>query len=134
MSVSDIKYNTATVSFTTNEVSSSFIEFGKDANYGRIYGRDDSTLSHSITLPYDLTSATIYYYRVRTKDLSGNESLGVGSSFVTAANPNDLTSPVISSISHSEAGQNTIVSLGLPMKFPTLTCLRQDLSFNRARK
>ena len=107
--VSNIKYNTATISFTTDENSSSFIEFGKDADYGRIYGQDNSVTDHSVTLPYDLNPETVYYYRIRIKDISDNETIGLGSSFTTASDPHDLISPIISNVVISEPSQNSVV-------------------------
>ena len=82
----------------TNENSSSFVEFGKTTSYGRIYGIDESVTNHSVTLPYDLKPDSIYYYRVRSKDSSGNESIGIGNSFVTMTDPEDLLVPIISNI------------------------------------
>ncbi|MDD2482776.1 MAG: fibronectin type III domain-containing protein [Candidatus Shapirobacteria bacterium] len=106
-SISNIKYNTATISFTTDEKASSFVEFGKTTSYGRIYGIDESVLTHSVTLPYDLKPESIYYYRVRSKDNSGNESIGLGSSFTTAADPEDLAAPIISTVNAGEPGKNS---------------------------
>ena len=108
VTTSSVAYNTATIGFTTDEVSSSFIEFGKDANYGRIYGQDNAVTTHSVILPYDLDPETIYYYRVRTKDISGNETIGIGKSFTTDTDPNDLVAPTISSVTIGEAGKNSI--------------------------
>ncbi len=108
VSVGSIQYNTATITFTTDENASSFVEFGKDTTYGRLYGQDNNVTGHSVTLPYDLSPETIYYYRIRTKDLSGNETLGVGSSFTTSANPHDSTAPTISNVTISEPQQNSV--------------------------
>ncbi|RLF79757.1 hypothetical protein DRN38_05140, partial [Thermococci archaeon] len=75
VTTSSIAYNTATITWTTDEPSSSFVEFGKTTSYGRIYGQDDSVTSHSVTLPKDLSASTSYHYRVRSVDAAGNEGI-----------------------------------------------------------
>jgi alpha-tubulin suppressor-like RCC1 family protein len=108
VTATNIKYNTATISFTTDEKASSFVEFGKDTSYGRIYGQDDGVTNHSIILPYDLKPATVYDYRIRTKDTSGNETTGANGTFTTADDPNDMTAPIISEVTIGEAGKNSV--------------------------
>lgn len=109
ISVTNLEYNTATIQFTTDEKSSSYIEFGRDTSYGRIYGQDLMVTSHEVTLPYDLKPGTIYYYRVRTRDASGNEKIGDMKTFTTDDSPNDITAPTISGVEISEPGQNSMV-------------------------
>jgi len=107
-SINGIKYNTAIINFTTDEISSTFVEFGKDIGYGRVYGRDDSVTNHSINFPYDLKPETVYYYRVRTKDISGNETIGIGATFITGDDPSDLVAPIISNVEIEEPQQNSV--------------------------
>ena len=108
VSVSNIAYNTARIAWTTDEDSSSFVEFGLDTNYGRIYGQDDSVTSHTVDLPKDLSAATEYHYRVRSMDQLGNEGFSDDDTFTTAASPNDTTAPIISNIQLGEPGLTSI--------------------------
>ncbi len=96
--VSNIQYNTATITWTTDEPSSSFVEFGLDTNYGRIYGQDESVTLHTVNLPKDLSPSTLYHFRVRSVDSAGNEAISQDYTFTTAPSPNDTTPPVISNV------------------------------------
>ena len=91
-------YNTTTLTWTTDEVSTSYVEYGATTAYGKIFGKDDSVLSHSVALPADLTAGTTYHFRVRSKDSSGNEGFSGDYTFMTAADPHDTTPPAISSV------------------------------------
>jgi alpha-tubulin suppressor-like RCC1 family protein len=108
VATSSVAYNNFTVTWTTDEDSSSYVEFGKTIYYGRIYGQEESTTTHSVTLPYDLDANTLYYFRVRSKDASGNEGSSERYSITTSASPNDSDSPIISSISVGEPTQTSV--------------------------
>ncbi len=95
---SGVAYNTATVTWTTDESSTSFVEFGQTTEFGRTAGNYTLATSHSVSLPKDLFPSTTYYYRVRSTDVSGNEKVSSNSSFSTSASPSDTTAPSISAI------------------------------------
>jgi len=90
-----IYYNTATIKWNTDENSDSYVEFGLSTSYGRIYGQDDSTTTHSVQLPKDLTPGSTYHFRVRSRDLAGNEAISPDFTFTTSQSPNDTTPPTI---------------------------------------
>ena len=108
VATSSVAYNTATVTWTTNENSSSFVEFGLNTSYGRIYGQDELLTSHSVNLPKDLSSGTTYHFRARSIDGAGNEGFSGDYSFITSGDPSDSTAPVISNISIGEPGKTSI--------------------------
>ncbi len=108
VSVSDITYYSATISFTTDETASSFVEYGLTDSYGSIYGNNTDTTTHTINLPDSLSHQSTYYYRVRVKDAANNETIGVGYTFITASNPADITPPVISNIDVGLPLQNSV--------------------------
>jgi len=108
VATSSVAYNTATITWTTDENSSSFVEFGLNASYGRIYGQDESVISHSVILPKDLSSGTIYHFRVRSVDGAGNEGFSGDYSFTTSGDPGDSTAPVIPNVSIGEPGKTNI--------------------------
>ena len=98
-------YNTATITWTTDENASSLVDFGTDTNYGTTQGNSaDSTTSHSVVLT-GLASDTTYYYRVKSMDVSGNTAINdnseAGWTFLTAAASEGDTAPEISSVSGS---------------------------------
>ncbi len=96
--VSDINNNSVKISWTTNEPSTTKVQFGTTTLYGRSVTSDVLTTSHSITLP-NLAGATTYHYRLISTDSSGNTTTTNDSTFMTLAN--DTTSPVISNASVS---------------------------------
>ncbi|MBU3964591.1 fibronectin type III domain-containing protein [Patescibacteria group bacterium] len=108
VSTSGIAYNTATATWTTNENSSSFVEFGLSTSYGRIYGQDDSVTSHSVNLPQDLLPATLYHFRVRSVDGAGNEGISGDYTFTTSGDPSDSTAPTISNVQIGEPAKTSI--------------------------
>jgi hypothetical protein len=100
-------YNTATITWATDEESTSYVEYGTTTSYGRIYGNNTLTTNHSVTLPGDLTPETLYHFRVRSADIANNEALSEDNNFTTAVNPNDLTAPTISNVTISEPTTTT---------------------------
>lgn len=105
--VSSVTHNTATITFLTNENTVSYIEYGLDNNYGQLYGNNLYNTNHSITLPNNLSAQTTYYFRTKVIDISGNETLGLGSTFTTTSNPADITPPSISDIEIENISQNS---------------------------
>lgn len=89
--------SSATVNWTTNEASTTQIEYGLTTSYGSA-----TTLSNLLVTAHGQTinglqPSTTYYYRVLSADASGNSAASTGYSFTTAA-PADTTPPVISNI------------------------------------
>ena len=70
--VSGITDVSAVINWTTNENSTSQVEYGKTASYGKESALDSTlTLTHKVTLT-GLESNTTYHYRVISIDSSGN--------------------------------------------------------------
>ncbi|MBI4049268.1 MAG: fibronectin type III domain-containing protein [Candidatus Doudnabacteria bacterium] len=109
ISTSGVAYNTATVTWTTNETATSFVEFGQTSSYGRVAGNYTLATSHSVSLPLDLAAATAYNFRVRSADASGNEAVSSNSTFTTSASPNDSTAPTISSVSSATPTATSVI-------------------------
>lgn len=68
----------ATIAWTTNEISSSKIDYGLTNSYGSSTTEIDTSTgvtSHSVALS-GLVVCSTYYYRVRSKDEAGNEATG----------------------------------------------------------
>ncbi|MFA5927045.1 MAG: YCF48-related protein [Patescibacteria group bacterium] len=87
---------TAAVSWTTNEVADSFVEFGTTTGYGSIQGKADSVTSHSVTV-VGLAAQTTYHFRVRSRDTNNNVVIGSDNSFTTTLPTEADDSPVITS-------------------------------------
>ena len=76
--------NTATITWQTNELASSQVEYGRNIKYGSFEpaqpmydpttGTTIGVYNHKVYL-YRLVSDSTYHYRVRSKDAAGNEAI-----------------------------------------------------------
>ncbi|HSR88811.1 MAG TPA: fibronectin type III domain-containing protein [Candidatus Udaeobacter sp.] len=100
VATSSVSLTGATVTWTTDELASSIVEYGiTTSSYSSLAGSNsDSVTSHSVSLA-SLSGNTAYYFRVRSADSAGNSAMsdnsGQGWQFVTVA---DTTGPVISDV------------------------------------
>ncbi|MCK5328437.1 MAG: fibronectin type III domain-containing protein, partial [Candidatus Latescibacteria bacterium] len=83
----------AVIEWTTHELSDSRVEYGETSEYGFLAEGDDRVRLHRVAI-LDLESDTEYHIRVRSTDLSGNETISEGRTFRTKAVA-DLRPPVI---------------------------------------
>ncbi len=88
--VSGITDVSVIINWTTNENANSQVEYGKTSSYGNTSQLDSSlTLDHSVKLT-GLDSNTTYYFRVLSKDSSGNLAVSSESgTFTTLAAVNE---------------------------------------------
>ncbi|PYQ11177.1 MAG: hypothetical protein DMF80_22465, partial [Acidobacteria bacterium] len=85
----------ATVSWTTDEPSDSQVDYGLTSAYGSSTTLNAGLVtSHSQDLS-GLAGATLYHYRVKSKDAAGNLAVSPDATFLTL----DNVAPVISSVS-----------------------------------
>jgi glucose/arabinose dehydrogenase len=88
---------TATITWTTDELSDTQIEYGLTTAYGQATTLDPTmTTTHAQGLS-GLTANTLYHYRVKSKDAASNLATSADFTFTTAPPP-DTTPPVISSV------------------------------------
>ncbi len=87
--------SSAAITWTTNEASTTQVEYGTTSAYGALSSLDSSLLtSHSVTIS-GLSAGTIYYFRVISKDAAGNSATATGSFTTTAASSSTtLAAPV----------------------------------------
>jgi hypothetical protein len=88
----DVTKNSATISWTTNEASSSFVDYGLTSSYGSNAGQADSVTSHQVSLS-GLESDKTFHFRVRSKDAANNEATSSDFSFKTLAASSQAVSP-----------------------------------------
>jgi len=108
-----------TVSWLTNELSNSVVEYGITTSYGTTSSDSSSVLSHSVSLS-GLSSGTLYHYRVKSTDPSGNLATSSDNTFTTQVTP-DITPPVISNLQPSgifPAGTTQVI----------LSCITNELA------
>lgn len=97
ISVTAIDTTSATITWTTDEVANSQVEYGTTSSYGDTEASAALVTSHSIELT-NLQSATTYHYRVQSADEASNTATSTDLTFTTATPP-DVTAPGISEIS-----------------------------------
>jgi hypothetical protein len=79
-----ISDNSAIISWTTNEPSSSQVEYGKTTSYGSTTALDEAlVISHSVSLT-GLNNYTSYHFKVKSKDATGNEVISENYTFYTS--------------------------------------------------
>lgn len=83
---SNLTYNSATISWTTNEPATSKVEYGLTTSYGRAVEDSSLVINHSLSLS-NLQYLTTYHYRVRSRDAVGNEAVSSDYTFTTLAPP-----------------------------------------------
>ncbi len=92
---SDITDKKATITWTTNEVSDSQVEFGTTTAYGSVILLNTSMVTaHSMQLNA-LAAATTYHFRVKSRDVAGNLTTTGDFTFKTANQIEPPTKPVI---------------------------------------
>jgi len=72
----------ATITWTTDELSDSVLQYGKTTSYGKTKSDSDLGTNHGFNLS-SLSADTTYHYRVRSTDIWGNVALGEDRSFHT---------------------------------------------------
>ncbi len=94
---SSITASSVTISWTTNEGATTQVEYGVSTAYGSLTSLDTvMRTAHSVGIG-GLAPATIYHYRVGSRDAAGNSAVSADFTFTTAV-PADTTPPVISAV------------------------------------
>ena len=94
----------ATIGFTTNEQTYHQVEYGPTAAYGTLTPLDTTLrTSHSQVLT-GLTAGTVYHYRVRATDASGNGAMSGDFTFTTPTTPPPSNLAVGTVVSSDGAG------------------------------
>ena len=83
---SGITQTSATITWATNEPSDSLVEYGTTIGYGSTSYNATLVTSHSINLT-GLSSDTIYHYRAKSTDISGNTATSLDYIFTTSSPP-----------------------------------------------
>jgi hypothetical protein len=97
-----ITENGATITWTTDEPSTSRVEYGETIGYGTQTALDTTLVtSHSVQIS-GLDRWTTYHYRVKSTDGDDNEGVSGDNTFTT----DDTTDPVISNIQVTDIGDN----------------------------
>lgn len=109
----------ATVAWTTDEASTTAIDYGTTASYGSSASDAARVTSHTVTLT-GLTPSTVYHVRATSSDSAGNSALSQDLLFETAATPVAPT-PLLPSaptlnISYVSDGTNPSITVSVTAK------------------
>lgn len=115
---------TSTISWTTDKVASSYVEYGLTSSYGTTTAEIDTgtrVLNHEVILS-SLVKCTTYYYRVRSKDSALNPGVGEAGTFATlgCVGGASIEDVVAESISNTTGGTASLsydsatISLNIP--------------------
>ena len=86
----NITSNSATITWTTNEVADSQVDYGQTTAYGATTPLDSSlALSHSVPIA-GLVAGTPYHYRARSRDVAGNLTVSADGTFSTLSGPDTV--------------------------------------------
>jgi hypothetical protein len=122
ISSSNITSSSATISWNTNEASNTQVEYGTTTSYGSsttLY--TNLVTSHSQSLS-GLSASTLYHYRVKSKDPSGNLATSGDYTFTTVSVP---SGPLKLTIDHTK--------IDAPLSdFPVLIHLGKSSGINSA--
>lgn len=83
ISVSNLTNNSATINWTTNEPADSQVEYGSTLSYGSQTSLNTNLVTSHLVNLNGLSTSTIYYYRVKSKDASGNLNTPQTNIFIT---------------------------------------------------
>ena len=143
VAASNLTSSAATISWTTNEVADSQVEYGLTTSYGSVTPLDPALVtSHSAALS-GLQANTLYHYRVKSKDAAGN--LATSGDFTLTTLSDDVTPPIISNVAASNItisaatiswatneAADSQVEYGLTTSYGTSTPLSATLLTNHA--
>jgi hypothetical protein len=139
IATSSVTTSAAMVTWTTNEVSNTQVQYGLTTAYG-----SQTTLSTALVLSHGaqiigLSPGTTYHYRVLSRDAAGNLGVSADQTFTTAT-VTDTTPPTISGIATSgvttssatvtwttNEASNTQVEYGLTTSYGSQTTLNTSL-------
>ncbi len=109
VSSSSITQSSANISWTTNELADTQVEYGVTTGYGSASPLNTSAVtSHRVSLS-GLAANTVYHYRVKSKDAANNPSISQDFTFTTPLQSQTNVAPVISSFT---ASPSTITIIG----------------------
>src|SRR5439155_4534184 len=96
VSAFNISLSGATITWATDEASTSQVEYGLTTAYGSATPVNASLLTAHAMTPAGLVATTLYHYRVKSRDAAGNLAVSGDVTFTTLAPVPDTTPPSVS--------------------------------------
>ncbi len=109
VAVSAVSDKTAAISFKTDELGDTFVNYGLDTSYGNSAANSNDVTQHSITIT-NLIPDTLYYYKVGSIDKSGNETeYSNGLSFRTDASADNISPAKPQNLSGMQGSNQAVI-------------------------
>ncbi len=105
--ITDITETSVTISWVTDDLASSSIEYSTDTSYSSTDSNNNLNTNHSFGIS-GLTKGTLYNLRLKSTDVNGNLTTLTDLTFLTD-DLSDVTPPVISSLSAEEVFDTTAI-------------------------
>jgi len=102
-----VSTSTAIITWETNELANSRVDYGTTTSYGNTVTSSDLTIDHVINLS-GLEPSTVYHYRVISSDANSNNSASTDYTFTTQT-PDDTVSPNITNVAVSSINLTSVV-------------------------
>ncbi len=96
VSADNLTSSSAQITWETNELSDSQVEYGLTTAYDALSPLDTSRVTQHAVLLTNLLADTTYHFRVKSKDAAGN--LAVSGDFTLVTPAGDVTPPLISNV------------------------------------
>lgn len=96
VTATEITENSALITWTTNEVASTQVNYGLTTSYGSTTALNATLVTAHAQILTGLSALTTYHYRVRSTDAAGNEGVSGDFSFTTLSNLADGMAPHVS--------------------------------------
>lgn len=104
VTVTNVTATSATVTWTTNEASSTQVQYGTTTAYGSSVNGTANTTNHSVAM-VGLAENTSYHYRVVSMDSAGNSATSGNATFTTTS-----TAPISQRLTVGVSGSGTVTS------------------------
>ncbi len=127
--ITNITTNSAEIRWQTNEESTSFVEYGKDTNYGSTYGSWKMTTEHIVILN-NLEPEKEYHFRVLSSDSWGNLSQSNDFVFKTISEEEGIGKEGTSTREKEEPTKESIVAEASRRALEILKKLMPEVSLN----
>jgi len=94
IAATSVTHQAATISWTTNEKASTWVEYGVTTAYGASTTLDTSLVTAHSTNLTSLLPGTLYHYRVTSRDEAGNVTVSTDRTFTTSSIPTYISADI----------------------------------------
>jgi hypothetical protein len=125
--VNSVEATSATVTWTTNEDTDSFVDFSQDTNYCGVRNTGAFNTQHSVVIP-NLSPGTSYFFRINSTDQNGNQIFSGNYSLTTSGTPQTPNLPSVSNTQQQTLASNAISAIKNITDAQALTAVQQALN------